>query len=298
MRRAYAMSVVLWIVAAMSAVTMLLATHAKQSIEAAEMLQMKLIAQLEAESILEELNFYAATGRFTLNAVHNSAFQTALPSTLFLDGRNMTLDSDTNITLQDTASMLTLLYPNSRVAAALSDSPSAPIMDQSLQDWMDTDEFHHLNGAESTYYRQQRDSAFHARNRRGIQSAEELMLIKGFDTLADDQKEHLRTHFAYAPPSAYNLATADPLFLQALLGTTPATAQALIADRNHDINVFLSRVHAMSAFNPDLHFTSPSGSYRVRMTHLHDQAISRIDAVIGAKPHQHRCITHYRFLEQ
>ena len=160
MRRGYALSIILWIVAAMGSAAMLLAYFARDTVRTASQLEEKLEAQIRAESLLEEIAFYAATGRFGSNYVENGTYETGLPEKLYLDGRTMPFSEESHVIMQDTGGMVNLLYPNGELIAALLGSDNPKIIEESIADWTDANDFHRLNGAEEEYYRTQHRARF------------------------------------------------------------------------------------------------------------------------------------------
>jgi hypothetical protein len=189
----------------------------------------KLQAKLDTASSMEKILYIGTTGRFSSWNIENLSANREFP--LLLNLRNSPfMAGSSQIRLQDSAGRLGLWPPNTYFLKRIlyrSGIKSAEVETavDSLLDWIDDDDFKHLNGAESYYYRSEQSKKYLPRNDRFIQAVAELELIKGwrgsvFDLLYDE--------IAPVATVTLNLNTADAVILSGVLDISRESADSLI----------------------------------------------------------------------
>lgn len=198
----------------------------------------KFQARVEAESVLQLLLFYGATGEISSSAmVHDLPREYRCPPRLPLDGTRTALlpadNTQTTVAMQDLAGSLNVVFAPkdqfNRLLQLLDVPPGeSVVIADSLQDWLDSDDFHQVNGAERWYYEQKAGVRYRPRNSIFIQSPFELALIRG---MKDEYLEKILPHITVAPTPGYNPATMTSAVLAVTLGCTLAEAEQLVALR-------------------------------------------------------------------
>ena len=140
-------------------------------------------ARLESGSVLEKLKYIGGTGRFSSWNLANSSASKEFPLQLNLRSAPIQV-GNSELRLQDGAGKLGLWPPNTYMLKKLLlangiKSMEAAVAADSLLDWIDEDDFKHLNGAETYYYRSEKSLAYGPRNDKFIQTLAELELIRG-----------------------------------------------------------------------------------------------------------------------
>lgn len=278
MRQGYALSIVLWIVAAMGAITLFLTSFTKERIKIASGIEAKLQATIKTQESLDLILFYGSTGKFYLNQIRNEHLtEYNLSNQLFIDGRSFQ-HSDSNITLTDGGALYNLLYPYAHLIAK--DLDNEYVVKDSIYDWIDDDIFLKLNGAEDDYYKQISDESYEARDKRAIQDVAELALIKGVDKKKLDK---IREKFLYTQVVRVNLTTINPQKLQHILNLPNEGIQELLQLKKENIIAFIRKVNQYSIGNDnfiDLYGYTPSKSLQVNITSKVGNATSKINATI------------------
>jgi general secretion pathway protein K len=106
----------------------------------------------------------------------------------------------------------------------------------SILDWKDADDLHHLNGAESDYY-MSLPNPYKAKNA-NFETLEELLLVKGVTSeilYGDNEKKGLIDLLTvYSGTIKINVNAAPREVLTAVPGITPEIADSVISFREHD----------------------------------------------------------------
>jgi hypothetical protein len=278
MRHAYALSITLWIVAAMGGITLFLATLAKDRLSIALGIENKLKATLKAQESLDLVFFYGSTGKFYLNRIINSNLEEYnLSSELYIDGRHLSIN-DSNVSLLDGGALYNLLYPYAHLIAK--ELENEYIVKDSIYDWIDDDIFMKLNGAEDDYYKQISDDQYEARDKRAIQDVAELSLIKGVDS---KNLEKIKDKFLYTWSIRFNLTTINLAKIQTILNLPQESMDELKQLKNENLMQFIRKVNLLSIGNDDfmdLYGFIPSKSLRIVIESRVGNALSKIEATI------------------
>ncbi len=106
----------------------------------------------------------------------------------------------------------------------------------SILDWKDADDLHHLNGAEDDYY-MSLPNPYKAKNA-NFDTLEELLLVKGMTSEIlygnDEQKGIIDLLTVYSSTNKINVNAAPKEVLMAIPGITPEIADSIISFREHD----------------------------------------------------------------
>jgi general secretion pathway protein K len=106
----------------------------------------------------------------------------------------------------------------------------------SILDWKDADDLHHLSGAEDDYY-MSLPNPYKAKNA-NFDTLEELLLVKGITSEIlygnDEKKGIIDLLTIYLKTSKINVNAAPKEVLMALPGITPEIADSIISFREHD----------------------------------------------------------------
>lgn len=213
----------------------------KQGVAATAGLLAKLEARIAVESTFQELLYYGVTGRFTGSALLNTLpAELGFPVKIPLGGEKKSVSPPGGelrgtFSCQDSSGMLNVLYLNPHTFANVLRHAGATVaeaatMSDSLADWTDGDDLHHINGAEKQYYKLEIGAAYGPRNSPAIQNPWELSLLRGM-TLQFMEK--LLPGMALSPTGGYNIQTMDALMLQVRFNITAAQAEELIILRNY-----------------------------------------------------------------
>lgn len=288
MRRAYALSVILWIVAGMGAITIFLAILSKDIIGISSKLEDKLISRLKAEETVDLLIFYATTGDFYLNTMTNKIVEDYNLSDKLYTDNNDTIFNNVNIKIQDTAGLYNVLFLKNEMIAKELDSEKYYTIKDSILDWIDKNNFQKLNGAEEDYYRHLSEDSYKPRDDLSIQSVEELALIKGIEEKQLDKIKHL---FYYGRGSKLNLMTMNRKSLSLLLDITPSFMDELINLRQSEPLAFINSINQLDnklMEDYDSYGFTPSRIIKVNIISSYKGAKTEIEAILDFKMRQER----------
>jgi len=259
---------------------------AKQEITNTVSLSDTIEAQLAAESELEILKFYAASGEFISNAIRNNALtHTALgyPEFLYIDNREYNITSNITFQLQDTAGLLNTSENEVMVLTNLLDTAKKADNRQTIRDsiidWMDQDDFHGLNGAESDYY-QQRGASYLPRNVPFLASKDELRLVRGIRDISEEEWKHLKKFFVYCPSSEFNIATAPIELLAARVGINPQELNGYEELRKRNLGLFMQEISEKRYFNMENMGNTPSGVVAITIIAKKNNARAALETLI------------------
>lgn len=212
-----------------------ISSSARDTVRSAFLLEDKLKAKFEAESQLELVRYLLATNPFQPSRVKviDREFDPTLPASLSLAGDRMQWHNSV-ITLRDTASMLTVPWCDPDFlqrflqARGVSHEKAVQTADSWL-DWLDKDDFKHLNGAESFDYRLQGISAWTPRNGLLLQAREEAGLVSGLRR--PEVWQQIEKELVWTVRGGSNINTASEPMLQALLDIPSEQAAQLVKRR-------------------------------------------------------------------
>jgi len=259
-KRGFALSIVLWIVAALLLGIAFILNLSKDSLTLTKGVQEKLIARLQAQDYLEVIKYYVMTADFNnYKLINNHSIATyKLPKEIILDGRDYNISKNVTLSMRDASSIVNLFYPNQRIIAALAsqgdDALNYTIKD-SIKDWIDADSKVSLNGAESSYYNKEQNVFYKPRNYPALQSSDELRLIRGINTLNKKDFDRLSSYIYVSQQGAIvNLALVSPEYLSILLHIDKEIAEQLINYKYKNFTKFVNTIRKNHYYNDSMGF--------------------------------------------
>jgi type II secretory pathway component PulK len=222
--------IVLVLMTVMIALSTYIVALSNQTTSNASALIDKLNCKLEAGSQLEIAKFVLASGRFDASFARVSLpDKEASAATWPLNGEPIEKGNHV-LQLWDTGGRLSLewVYPQrlSRMLVEYGMNAEAAVqVADGLMDWVDPDDFKHLNGAEINYYLREKKYGYKPRNNGAIQAPEELILIRGWPAKFE------MPQFTLYGGTRFNVNTADVPTLAAVLGVTETMAKSLETQR-------------------------------------------------------------------
>ena len=250
-KNAFALPIVMWIVAALLLGITFIITLSKDNISLTQSVNNKLKARIIAENYLEVLEYYVLTANYdSLKLINNVKFKNyELPKEIFLDGREYN-SSNVSYSLRDTSMMLNVLSPDTQMIAKLANIKMYNSLNDSLLDWVDMDDKVRLNGAEESYYEKNQQVNYKPRNFSAIQSVDELKLVKGFASLKSKSFKRLKRYLYFSSNgSNVNLALIDAYYLSRLLKINIYTAQELEKLKMKDYRKFQKYIQNLKSYN-------------------------------------------------
>ena len=297
-KKAFALSIVLWIVAALLVGVAALTVFSKDSVKLSKELNNKLQTQLKAEDILEGLIFYITTSDYNNNSLISQTilnFPYKFPNAIIVDNRWYNLDKNTKIRLQDTSSLInTITYRGERISAIATTNEQTQlryIINDSIKDWIDKDDFVELNGAEGSSYELQKELSFKIRNSSAIQDPQEFRLINGIDTMNDILWNNLKDKLYYGRSTLVNLTLIDKRYLSYLLNISESYAQTLINIRKDDIGEYIKIISMLQKFDDEFMGFSLSHQFKIEIQVTLGNATSILKTIIDFKQTQNQQYT-------
>ena len=297
-KKAFALSIVLWIVAALLVGVAALTVFSKDSVKLSKELNNKLQTQLKAEDILEGLIFYITTSDYNNNSLISQTilnFPYKFPNAIIVDNRWYNLDKNTKIRLQDTSSLInTITYSGERISAIATTNEQTQlryIINDSIKDWIDKDDFVELNGAEGSSYELQKELSFKIRNSSAIQDPQEFRLINGIDTMNDILWNNLKDKLYYGRSTLVNLTLIDKRYLSYLLNISESYAQTLINIRKDDIGEYIKIISMLQKFDDEFMGFSLSHQFKIEIQVTLGNATSILKTIIDFKQTQNQQYT-------
>jgi len=271
-KRGFALSIVLWIVAALLFGIATLSSLSKDTIGLSKGLQKKLKTELTAEDVLESFKFYLLTASYDNNSLQNATlddFRYKFPKKLIVDGRWYAISRDINISITDVSALLHVNYASPKsIAFILTDNDQRQLrytIADSLKDWKDKDNSVSLNGAENSKYELQKGVNYKIRNNPAIQSVAELRLVNGIDAIAEKKWKKLKQNFYYGNGSAINLTLISAKYLAYILKLNSIEANALVNVRKQDLQKFIESVNKLKTFDDDMMGFFQSRAYKIKV---------------------------------
>jgi len=247
-KRAFALSIVLWIVAALMLGAVSIAHFAKDSVKLTQGVNDKLKTRIITQDIFEILKFYLLTASNDSNSLRSAKqinFIYKVPRRIIVDGRDYNLSKNIKISIQDTSMLLNVFHLSPTIVAKIATTNNQTqlrnIIKDSLKDWLDKDNFVSLNGAEASRY-----VNYPIRNEPTVQNVAELRLIKGIHTLPLSHWNHLKHRFYYGRASTLNLALVDETMLSAFLDIDMDYAKELVNIRKNNMNEYIRLVSSLA----------------------------------------------------
>lgn len=280
-KKAFVLSIVLWIVAALLFGGVTLALLSKDTLLLSRGVKDKLQTRLIAEDIFELFKLYVVTANYDNNSLINDNLNNLkykFPNRLIVDNRWYALAKNIQIRVQDTSSLLNAFKTPSSIIASLASSQRQEryVIDDSLTDWRDKDNIVSLNGAEASRYKQ----GF-IRNSNSIQSSTELKLINGINSLSNENWNSLKKRLYYGDGNIVNLALVDSKYLSIILKINESYAEALVKMREQDMQKYILLVNKMKTFDEENMGFFLSKQFRIEIKVTLGEAISRLQCIIS-----------------
>jgi hypothetical protein len=247
-KKAFSLALTLWIVAILSLLSAYYLNYGKKVVKKSRELQIKLHLVLEAESMVELIKFYGSTGVIVENRIENRLLKEKIkkfPNILFIDSRKMVWDNST-IVLQDAAGLIDI---NDKIMIAdymAEDKEKKAIIEDSMSDWYDYDDYSSLNGAENSYYSEHGRIA-DVRNEHYFAAAEELFLIRGLDHLSKLQQKKLLSNFILSDGGGrYNFFTLKDEILKSRYSLTSNDMEQLKKAKEKGLEAFKNTFYTLN----------------------------------------------------
>ena len=296
-KKAFALSLVLWIVAALLFGAATLALLSKDTLTLTKGVKEKLHTKMVANDVFEALKFYVMTADYDNNSLYNSAlenFKYKFPKHLIVDGREYKLSKNIEISVTDTSMLVNVLTASAESIAYLATSPSQTqlryTIEDSLKDWRDKDNVVRLNGAEASRY----DAAslsYTIRNANAVQNPEELKLVNGFRSMSPEAFNTFSEKLYYGVGSPANLALVDSKHLAYILALDATTAQTLVAIREENLLKFIMSVRHLKIFDDELMGLHLSKQFRVKIKVSSENATTLLRVIIDFQKRNNRLYT-------
>ncbi len=213
----------------------------KDILATSSMILDKLEAKIEAESTVELLKYLVSTNAFSKDQIkinttifENKDVGINLPKKILINGETVKI-GNTEIKALDTSAKFSVGSLDSATLRKILkyaglENKDISIATDSYEDWIDSDDLKHLNGAEKYYYQFEKGYKYSPRNNVNLQDVGELKLIRGFKNIYDNIKNHLVLTYK----GGINVYTADAQTLAIALGISVDEAKQIIKIREKE----------------------------------------------------------------
>lgn len=189
----------------------------KEHLKAAESLRNKAEAILKARSSYDTIIYLILIGQMSQREIKwPVSDEVSRLKALPLDGQAVSLSDDVSVQARDSNGMISLISFDSgtleRLLQKAGENDNASGILNSYLDWIDTDPFVRVNGAEAFYYQGQ-GMPYGPRNY-ALQYQEEFQLIKG---MSKELYRQIEPHLTMLPSLGFNPNTASDEVLMAYL---------------------------------------------------------------------------------
>ena len=301
-RTGFALSIVLWIVAALMFGITTLLIFSKQNNQHAQAISDKLESLIIAEEVLEVLKYYVITAGNEYITLKNSlaiAPRYTLPTHLKLDDTKYKLENSCTIQMFDTTGLLNVMYSTplqfSEEASAkktiTKKRQSVLTMTDSLQDWIDPDDIVRLNGAESNSYKMKFLVPYATRNHRIVQDIEEIRLVHGFDALSNIEWKDLQKKSYFGLGTLPNLLLMSAEQLRQSFSLSVLRSKGLIRLRKSNVQEYLKTVKTLDNYDEDYFTYATSKQIRVTITVVNGKATSKLSTIISFSPTEENVVS-------
>lgn len=298
MKKGFALSIVLWIVAALLMGVSMLSFFAKDTVSLTTNLNDKLYTKLHANDTLEVLKYYIKTADYDSVSFINEKFKNeelSFPSILYVDNRWHKIDRYTKIKVLDTSALVNIVtYPANMIsflAVKGENNSFFYTVRDALKDWRDNDSFLNLSGAESDTYRLKKEKSFFPRNSNAIQDPTELRLVNGIDALSTQDWHNLKKQLYFGRTGLINLLLTDKIILSYLLKIKLQDAEDLIKVRETDYKKFFDLVRMHPNFNSDNMKLYISKQLKISILVEKNGAKTMIEAMIDFRQNRQKTYT-------
>jgi len=270
-KNGFALALTLWIVAIMSLVTALYLSYGKTVVQKTIKLHKKLEVTLEAESTIEILKFFAATGYFANNRIINNTlskeFKT-FPNILKINGdihhwKNQKIlleDSSAFVNVNDKEAFIKYLaYQDNNI------KDNEGIIRDSMNDWLDFDDFSGLNGAEESFY-QRNKVVYSSRNENYFSSVSEVFLIRGLNSYSSLEQEKLQEELILLDYVSRNILTMSIDRLGKVYHFTKTELEQLSEARKENSKFFIQLFNKFNMGNENYELDGFKPSKILKMT--------------------------------
>lgn len=198
----------------------------KEHIKTAEGIKIKTEAMLNANTTFDTLIYLLLTGKKTrMECILQNGNKLLDITNIPLDGSEVDVKGGVKISIRDSNGMLSLTSLKKsameRLIETLSGEEATGII-ESYRDWIDSDSFHRINGAEEYYYNS-KGLPYKPRNY-PIQYKEEFALIKGMNR---EIYSKIEPHITILPSLGFNPNTASEDVLMAYLNIDRDVAKSV-----------------------------------------------------------------------
>jgi len=217
-KKAFVLSLVLWITAAMMLLALLFIRMSKEETIIYKKMHQKLELEIQAQSLFEQLSFYLSTGKFKSTYVQNEL--KGFPNKISLDKNDYNITKGKMIchySLFDHSALFNLRFLLvSDIAQRTIESiihKNYPFQDIYF-DWIDRDDLSRINGAEKSEYLLN-DYGYIPANLTSFQQKESLYLLKDMYKLDQNNKNKIIKYFTTYGNVPINIMLIDLIQLQA-----------------------------------------------------------------------------------
>lgn len=214
-------------------------------VENSAMIMDKLQAKVENISNNEKLKYVMSLSKFESSYVLNLSGLNEFPQKIPLTGEMFSVDN-TTFSVLDTGSQLNLNYANDSMLRKFLAYEGIPDKDvnkcvDSLNDWLDTDSFKRLNGAEKFYYNFEENKSYIPRNSNFLLDKAELKLLKCFGEYYDNISGKVNVNYI----GGVNINTASQNILASVLGVPLETALQItkLRESGEDMNLSIFNIN-------------------------------------------------------
>ena len=287
MKKGFALTLTLWIVAMMSLASALYLSYGKRTVQKTKKLEKKLEAILKTESTIELLRFYGATGSIQGNKIVNHNLVKifpSLPKEIFIDGRELVWGKE-HIVLEDTAGLIGSgdidALSSYLVSTQNTLKDKKVIIENSIKDWIDDNGFTLLNGAETSYYQHQGYS-YTPRNQNYLSSLDELFLIRGL-TGMDINRSSIKSNIVLSDYVSRNVLTMDLALLAKVYKLSKIEVAQLREAKKESSDRFFKLFYKFRAevFNSDGTGITPSRIVKLRISYVNKEIHESVSLLIS-----------------
>jgi len=266
----------------------------KDVLSTSSMILDKLEAKIEAESTVEQLKFIISTNPFYKNMIkiNNGNYESKKEdemlnlTEIYIDGRERKV-GDTVIRVKDSSGKINITSIDRNTLMRIlnylgASTREVNIASDSYEDWIDSDDFKHINGAEKYYYQIEKGYKYSPRNNINLQSIEELKLIRGFKDIYNKLKDFVILSYK---GGGINVYIVDAKSLSALFGISIDKAKEIIKLREKE-EKFGNNSPTMEnlASDSEILSTFPNYMLEINVETTKNEAKEKVYCIIDFRP--------------